>query len=121
MVLDPESAARVPASLAPLIFSNRKPQLRLAKSDRELLAAALKGMTDHELASELGVSLSAVKARWRSIFLKFSEALPGLIEDMVSDAVRGPQKRHRILDYVRAHPEEMRPWSGAGRKSAAGE
>jgi hypothetical protein len=36
--------------------------------------------------------------------------MPKLIEDMLGETTRGRQKRHRILDYVRTHPEELRPF-----------
>ncbi len=110
VVIDSASAAQVPASLAPLIFVSRKPRLRLARSDRELLTAALKGLTDVELAAGLGLRLSAVKARWRSTFLRFSDSMPDLLGDLFGEKARGPQKRHRIVEYVRTHPEELRPW-----------
>lgn len=120
VMVDPQSAAQVPASLAPLVFASRKPELRLTRSDRELLTAALKGLTDAELAAAMGIRLSAVKARWRSIFSRFSETRPDMIQDAPGDTARGPQKRHHIVEYVRLHPEELRPWpavqSGASRK-----
>jgi hypothetical protein len=110
VVIDAESAARVPASLAPLIFASRKPALGLRKADRELLSAAVRGLTDAELAVALGVRLPAVKARWRSILLRISDVMPELIADLLGETTRGGQKRHRILDYMRTHPEELRPF-----------
>jgi hypothetical protein len=105
-----ESVRAVPASLGNILFSFREPVLGLRDSDRQLLMAALGGATDPELASELGVTLSAVKARWRSTFARIEEAKPDLVTDVDSRHGRGAQKRHRVLAYVRSHPEELRPY-----------
>ena len=109
-LLDPESAAQVPASAAQAIFQFRQPLLALARSEQTLLLAALKGLTDEELAVSLGLTLSAVKARWRSIFARMAAALPELADSFQIEAVRGRQKRHQVIEYMRAHPEELRPW-----------
>jgi hypothetical protein len=61
-----------------------------------LLAAALDGKTDAELSA-------------------FKPEILCLAE--VDDTRRGPQKRHRIVAYIRSHPEELRPfaWDPAKR------
>ena len=102
----------MPASLGigNVIFTFRNPELRLRDSDQRLLLAALKGATDQELTTELGVTLSAVKARWRSTFARIARTMPGLLDDVSDGDARGMQKRHRVLAYVRRHPEELRPY-----------
>lgn len=105
-----ESVNAVPASLGNVLFSFQEPVLGLRDPDRQLLTAALRGATDRGLATELGVTLSAVKARWRSTFARIGEAKPGLVTDADDHKGRGPQKRHRVLAYVRSHPEELRPF-----------
>jgi hypothetical protein len=82
--------------------------LHLTTSEQALLNAALAGATDADLATSLGVSLSAIKARWRSIFARFAELAPDY-ESAERDG-RGPQKRHHVLRYLRDHPEELRPF-----------
>jgi len=84
--------------------------LRLRDSDQQLLLAALRGATDTELVTELGVKLSAVKARWRSTFARIAEAMPDMVSDVNDHEGRGPQKRHKVLSYLRSHPEELRPY-----------
>ena len=37
------------------------------------------------------------------------------IDEAESDG-RGPQKRHRVVAYIRAHPEELRPFSWDTKK-----
>jgi hypothetical protein len=110
VMVDPESAAQVPASAAQAIFQFRQPLLALAKSEQTLLLAALKGLTDEELTRSLGLTASAVKARWRSVFARMAAALPELADRFQSEEVRGRQKRHRVIEYMREHPEELRPW-----------
>lgn len=108
-----ESVQGLPGSLGNVLFSFREPALRLRDSDQQLLMAALRGATDQELASELGFTLSAVKARWRSTIARVEETMPDLVRDVEHREGRGAQKRHRVLAYVRSHPEELRPFDWA--------
>jgi hypothetical protein len=105
-----ESVRAVPASLGNILFSYREPVLRLRASDQELLSEALGGATDPELAAKLGIKTSAVKARWRSTFIRVAETMPELASGFDDQEGRGAQKRHRVLAYVRNHPEELRPY-----------
>jgi len=108
-----ESAQGMPGSVGNVLFSVREPTLRLRDSDQQLLMAALRGATDQELASGLGFTLSAVKARWRSAIARVEETMPALVRDVVHHEGRGAQKRHRVLAYLRSHPEELRPFDWA--------
>ena len=105
-----ESVQGMPGSVGNFLFSVREPALRLRDSDQQLLMAALRGATDTELVTELGVKLSAVKARWRSTFARIAEAMPDMVSDVNDHEGRGPQKRHKVLSYLRSHPEELRPY-----------
>jgi hypothetical protein len=84
--------------------------LHLSEGERELLWAALEGQTDTELAISLDLTLPAVKARWRSVFTRFAKMEKSLAPEFFGQGGRGPQKRHRILAYLREHPEELRPF-----------
>ena len=101
--------------LGNVLFNFREPVIRLRQSDQQMLLAALRGATDAELATELGVTVSAVKARWRSTFASVAAAMPGLVRDESDNECRGSQKRHRVLAYVRTHPEELRPFDWKAR------
>jgi hypothetical protein len=114
-----ESAKAAPASLGNILFSYREPLLGLRCSDQELLQAALAGATDVEIASHLGVTFAAVKARWRSTFVRIAEVMPDVVADAGGREGRGAQKRHRILAYVRNHPEELRPYDGKEKHEPA--
>jgi DNA-binding NarL/FixJ family response regulator len=85
--------------------------LGLRSTDKELLVAALKGATDRELADDLNLTKEAVKRRWKVLFDRLEAVKPEIFGASVSNnGKRGPQKRHRILAYVRDHPEELRPF-----------
>jgi len=113
-----ESVQGMPGSVGNVLFSFREPALRLRDSDQQLLVAALRGATDQELASGLGFTLSAIKARWRSTIARVEETMPDLVRDVVNHEGRGAQKRHRVLAYVRTHPEELRPFDWAKKDLA---
>ncbi|HEX4008006.1 MAG TPA: hypothetical protein VHX60_17665 [Acidobacteriaceae bacterium] len=109
-----ESAKTVAASLGTGLFNYREPRLRLRESDQELLHAALSGATDQELAAVLGLQQAAVKARWRSAIARIAETMPDLVGDEEDHEGRGAQKRHRVLAWLRTHPEELRPYAWKG-------
>jgi hypothetical protein len=107
-----ESVLTAPYSVAAKMYRYQEPVLRLRPAEQKLLAAALSGKTDAELSTELGLSIEAIKKRWMSIFARVDEFKPEILSraDADSDG-RGPQKRHRVVAYIRAHPEELRPFS----------
>jgi DNA-binding NarL/FixJ family response regulator len=101
----------VAGSLANPLFYHRDPLLQLRDADQELLLAALEGLTDEELCAKLNLSVTAIKKRWISIFERTIYTRPDLFPavDCQNDGQkRGRQKRHHVLAYVRAHPEELR-------------
>jgi hypothetical protein len=98
--------------VAAFLFDYRKPVLRFRKADQQMLAFALEGLTDEELARALHLSLQAIKKRWASAFAHVGEVMPDLLpscDDGLDRATRGRQKRHHLLAYLRHHPEEVRP------------
>ena len=80
--------------------------------------AALSGKTDAELSVDLGLSLEATKKRWLSVFDRVDQFKREILRESesASDA-RGPQKRHRVVAYVRSHPEELRPYAWDAKRS----
>ena len=107
-----ESILTAPYSVAATMFRYRAPVLRLRPAEQKLLVAALGGKTDAELSADLGLSIEAIKKRWMSIFDRVDEFKPEILSGAEADSdVRGPQKRHRVVAYVRNHPEELRPFS----------
>jgi len=117
VVVTRESALNAPYSAAASIYRYRAPVLRLRPAEQELLAAALSGKTDAELSQDLGRSVEATKKRWLSIFGRVEQFKREILSPTDADSDgRGPQKRHRVVAYVRTHPEELRPFSWDAKK-----
>jgi len=112
-----ESVLTAPYSVAAALYRYQAPELHLRPAEQSLLAAALAGKTDAELSEALGLSIEAIKKRWMSIFDRIDEFKPEILSrsDADSDG-RGPQKRHRVVAYIRSHPEELRPFSWDSKK-----
>jgi len=110
-VVTPETARSAPYSLATRMYRYRRPVLRLRPAEQALLTAALDGKTDAELSAELALSIEAVKKRWLSIYGRVDTYRPEIVAGGAVDNVRrGPQKRHRVVAYIRTHLEELRPY-----------
>ena len=115
LVMNAELAASRFGSWATALFVTADPRIGFSRSEQHLLDAALRGLTDDELALELDVSISAVKKTWLSIYSRVEGSgapiLPELPDDRADRTDRGKGKKHRLLNYVREHPEELRPVS----------
>ncbi|HKW63954.1 MAG TPA: hypothetical protein VJN89_15490 [Candidatus Acidoferrum sp.] len=97
-----------------LLFVHRPPQIGFRPSEQRLLIEALRGGTDEELAAELQISSSAVKKTWRLIYERVQTNGLAIVEKTSysePEGDRGREKKHRVLAYVRLHPEELRPIS----------
>jgi len=107
-----ESVLTAPYSVAAALYRYQEPVLRLRPAEQKLLVAARAGKTDAELSADLGLSIEAIKKRWMSIFGRVDEFKPEILSPSGPDSDgRGPQKRHRVVAYIRTHPEELRPYS----------
>jgi len=96
------------------LFVCQAPQCGFRPSEQRLLLTALRGGTDEELANDLAISISAVKKMWLSIYERVSTHLPSLLPNrtfMQESVERGREKKQRLLNYLREHPEELRPAS----------
>jgi hypothetical protein len=117
VVVTRESVLTAPYSVAARMYRYQAPILRLRPAEQRVLTAALAGKTDSELSADLGLSIEAIKKRWMSIFDRVVEFKPEILERAESDSdARGPQKRHRVVAYIRTHPEELRPFSWDTKK-----
>ncbi len=110
-VVTSDQALAQPASVARAYFNHQEPRLKLSRGEQLLLSAADEGQTDTELAVSLHLTMPAVKARWRSIYARFARLKPEVASEFHGKGSRGPQKRHRVLAYLREHPEELRPYA----------
>ncbi len=120
MALHADQIAGQPFHVLQPLFLRRAPRLRLTTALQDVLELACLGFDDGAIAKELNVSLHTVHKRWRAIYARAAETLPALLRERPraaadASAVRGAEKRRRLVEYTRNHPEELRPWS-AGRR-----
>jgi hypothetical protein len=118
--ITPEEALANAASVGATLFLYSPPRCQFSKRAQELLARAMEGETDVALARALHVSLSAVKMRWRAIYERVEAVAPDLLPTAashVAESSRGIEKRRRIIEYVRSHPEELRPFAASTRQA----
>jgi hypothetical protein len=97
------------------LFVHHSPHFCFSRSEQRLLAAAKHGETDEELASRLGISLSATKKTWHMIYERVeqddSQLIPSRSDTDRFNSDRGREKKRRLIAYIREHPEELRPLS----------
>jgi DNA-binding CsgD family transcriptional regulator len=95
-------------TLVSRIFAFTPPRFGLKPREQEMLWLTLLGASDSELAARLGVGVDAIKKRWETIYGRVQERDTELLPHS-GDLVRGPEKKERLLLYLRDHLEEMRP------------
>jgi hypothetical protein len=97
------------------LFSWQPPQFGFRRSEQRLLMTALQGGTDEDLSNELNISLSSIRRTWLAIYQRVIEREPELLGESSQSGgmlpARGKGKKHRLLAYLREHPEELRPIS----------
>jgi len=95
------------------LFIYEAPRFGFSPSEQRLLLTALLGGTDEEIADELGISLSAVKKAWHSIYehvtARDPELAPPTPPSDLGVSERGKMKKQRLIAYLHDHPEEFRP------------
>jgi DNA-binding CsgD family transcriptional regulator len=114
LVITRERALQKVGSWSSSLFIYSPPVIGFSRCEQRLLDQALRGGTDEELANELEISISAVKKAWRSIYDKADRSKTGILppgSTEIETTDRGRGKKHRLLTYVREHPEELRPIS----------
>jgi hypothetical protein len=109
---DPES--RYPGTAASDLFTISEPRFNFSFSEQRVLLHAVMDEPDEAIAEALGVSRDAIKKAWRRIFDRVASAEPGLIDaDSDLDRTRGKEKRRPLIQYLRHHLEELRPFKRA--------
>jgi hypothetical protein len=95
-----------------LLFHTPLPVIYFSASEQRVLIHALSSESDLQIAANLGVSLDAVKKSWRALYERVSTALPYLFTaEPGSNGGRTVEKRRHVLDYLRSHPQELRPFA----------
>ena len=118
-----EAALLLPGSPVRDAFQFTPPRFGFAASERRMLRLAVTDLTDEAIGDELGISGHGVKKLWRQVHLRALDAMPGLFGKGSATVGsegggRGPEKRRALLQYLRQHPEELRPYSAGLAESA---
>lgn len=111
-----EASLLLPGTPVRDAFQFTPPRFGFAASERRLLRLAVTDLTDEAIGDELGISGHGVKKLWRQVHQRAQAAMPGLFGDGGPQPAgdgggRGPEKRRVLLQYLRQHPEELRPYS----------
>ncbi len=89
------------------------PKIGFDRRSREVLKFAMDGLSDDEIADEVGITLQGVKKRWRQIFAIVRAASPTVLGDRSlsdDDGKRGAESRSIVLRYVRSNRAELHPY-----------
>jgi len=77
------------------------------------------GETCEQLAASLDLSTWTVKKRWHAIYDRVSDVdsqlLPPATACGARAASRGSERRRHLLNYLRQHLEELRPYAARTR------
>jgi DNA-binding CsgD family transcriptional regulator len=110
-----ELASGLSGVWAASLFLYNSPRFGFSRGEQRLLTCGLEGGTDQEIADKLGISLVAVRKRWRTIYERVAMVEPKLAPNPIQEdrgsGERGKAKKQRLLAYIREHPEELRPVS----------
>lgn len=103
-----------PGAVLDPLFMYRQPKCAFTRAEQRVLQRAEQDLTDAEIAQDLGIAVTAVSMRWRSIYARVAARVPGVLGadgPSGAEAARGAEKRRRVVAYVRQHPEELRPFA----------
>lgn len=113
-----EAQPLFPDSMTARLFSYAPPQLGFSHAEKRVLLRALEGLSDTEIAADLGLSSNTVKHAWRSIYARAAKTAPSVLNmnepDLSDLGVRGQEKRRYLIAYVRENPCELRPYGRHG-------
>jgi hypothetical protein len=119
--LSKEEALAHPGCNIAGLFVYTMPRFRFSRSQRVLLQHALIGETCEKLAASLSLSPWTVKKRWHAIYDRVAdidnELLPPRIAYGARVTSRGGERRRHLLNYLRQHLEELRPYSPPRRRT----
>lgn len=110
-----EIRSHAPGSAASYLLQYVEPICHFTRAEQRLLRKALEGLTDHQIASDLGLSLNTLKSTWRSIYERMALHAPYVLAatngDSDDSGVRGTEKRRSVLSFVENNPQELRPYA----------
>jgi DNA-binding CsgD family transcriptional regulator len=118
--LTKEEALANPGSHLSSLFVYTPPRFHFNPSEQALLHHALLGKTSEDLAALLFISPWTVKKRWHAIYDRVADVdgdlLPSPIAYGVHASSRGAERRRQLLNYLRQHLEELRPFEPPQRR-----
>jgi DNA-binding CsgD family transcriptional regulator len=104
------------------LFIYTAPKFYFSRSERVLLQHALMGETCEQLAASLSISPWTVKKRWHAIYDRVTDVDPELLPPPIAYGAhassRGAERRRHLLNYLRQHLEELRPYELPRRSRA---
>jgi len=94
------------------LFHPLTPQLGLSPSEQGVLLRALLNESDQQIADESGITVDAVKKTWRRLYERMTLTAPHALGSEAPGQApgRSTEKRRHLLEYMRTHPEELRPF-----------
>lgn len=111
-----------PGSVLSFLFGAPPPRYFFTPVEQRLLEQALLGDTDAEVSRHLGVSADIVRMTWKSIYNRISQVSPLLVHDGAEQLLgkgRGTEKRRYVLEHIRNHLDELRPYRRSATRIAA--
>ncbi len=113
------SSGPVGLALGMLFRSFDPPRFGFSAIEQQMLRLALDGHTDVAIAGLTNLSLTTAKKHFRAIYDKVAMASPILESETAplpsANGARGVEVRRHLLNYIREHPEELRPYARSGR------
>jgi hypothetical protein len=94
------------------LFHPLTPQLGLSASEQGVLLRALLNESDQQIAEGTAVTIDAVKKTWRRVYERMTLTAPHVLGTEAPGQApgRSTEKRRHLLEYIRTHPEELRPF-----------
>ena len=107
-----DSSALGSAALVPAIsIACPAPRFFFTPAQKRLISAALDGLRDREIAANFGIRYDTIRQSWLAIYKRVDDVSPGILSSVPSsDGRRGDEKRRVLLEYIRQHLEELRPF-----------
>jgi hypothetical protein len=122
--LTKEEAFAHPGSNVAGLFIYTAPRFHFNRSQRVLLQHALVGETCEKLATSLSLSPWTVKKRWHAIYERVTDVDSELLAPPIANSPyatsRGAERRRHLLNYLRQHLEELRPYEPPPQRRGPG-
>ncbi|MDM7951105.1 hypothetical protein [Hydrogenophaga sp.] len=112
--------ASFPSHTLSYVMHRRERRLHLSPAQCRVAELALWNLDDEQVATRLRISPATVRRHWRGIFERVDtigalrgdgggKASPMAASSVSSAEQRGPERRRKVLDYLRTHLQEIRP------------